>query len=159
MSTEVFQVNTAVFQLKYAPPHTPDSSGILKYPHASVIMSPKGELLVSHSVSVQKVTITSDQSYWRRQKCRPSLYEPTSPLFNKCIHTVPLTRALCRTASMRMEPSSGMDGPINAAVWWTVRASAFGTRDASRSHYCHVGQLGQALRSDEGGSCRTCRHP
>ena len=36
MNTEVLQVNTEVFQLKYdGPPHTPDSSGILKYSHPS----------------------------------------------------------------------------------------------------------------------------
>ena len=54
---------------------------------AGLIMFPMGELLVSHSVSVRKIAITSDQSYWRRPKCRPSLYEPTSPLFDSCIHT------------------------------------------------------------------------
>ena len=44
MNTEVFQVNTEVFQvnievsqLKYAPPHTPDSSGILNYSHPSAL--------------------------------------------------------------------------------------------------------------------------
>ena len=39
MITEVFQMNTEVFQLKYGPPHTPDSSGILKYSHPSAIDS------------------------------------------------------------------------------------------------------------------------
>ena len=51
-------------------------------------MSPIGVTCISLGICQKHHHNQREQRYWRRQKCRPSLYEPTSPLINKCIHNV-----------------------------------------------------------------------
>jgi len=50
------------------------------------LLCPLGELYVSYSVSATKIIITKDKSHWRRKNAVYNNAEPTSPLFNKCIH-------------------------------------------------------------------------
>ena len=54
------------------------------------LLCPPGELYVSYSVSATKIIITKDQVIGGEKNAVYNIVEPTSPLFNKCIHTLPV---------------------------------------------------------------------